>query len=307
MERSGMIVRFQRFLMWGMGLVLLLGTFSLSQAQTAANPFEIGARVVPKDTAQEAKGPRNPFDLVPEPVQPVTAPNPVEAPVQLINPEEVPEVDTYHQFLFAVLITVLLLMAFLFILFRSFVSRAYRAFVNDNLLSQIQRDQGFIPSLPYLLFYLLFFINLGFFLFLFCKYFDLPVGKTDAASLLILTAAVAGLFLAKHLLLAIVEGIFPVQKEIRQYNFTIVIFSIMIGLVMVPLNLLIAYGPEEMLPTLFRVTLGIIGLIYLYRTLRGIFIANRFLALHQFHFLLYICTVEIAPVMVIVKVLLDYL
>ncbi|MCB0640352.1 MAG: DUF4271 domain-containing protein [Phaeodactylibacter sp.] len=302
-----MNVRFQRFFRCWLGLVLLFGTPGLSQAQQTANPFEIGARVIPKDTAQETKGPRNPFDLVPEPVQPITAPSPIEAPVQLINPEEVPEVDTYHQFLFAVLITVLLLMAFLFILFRNFVSRAYRAFVNDNLLSQIHRDQGFVPSLPYLLFYLLFFINLGFFLFLFCKYFDLPVGKTDTYSLLILTGGVAALFIGKHLLLAIVEGIFPVEKEIRQYNFTIVIFSIIIGLVMVPLNLLIAYGPEGMLPMLFWITLGLIGLVYLYRILRGIFIANRFLALHQFHFLLYICTVEIAPVMVVVKILLDYL
>ena len=301
-----MTVFFQRMIGWKYCFFFLLFLTADLSAQSEVNPFEIGARVVQPDTAKE-QGRQNPFDIVPETAPTASEAEQIEAPIPIINTEAIPEVDSYGQFLFAVMITVLLLMAFLFILFRAFVARSYRAFINDNILSQLLRDQGFIPSLPYLLFYLLFFINIGFFLFLFCKYFGIQVAATDFMSLATLSGALLALFIAKHLVLAIIEGIFPAQKEIRRYNFTIIIFTIILGMVLVPFNLLVAYGPEEMLPTLFWIVFGVIGLFYLYRTLRGIFIANRFLALHQFHFLLYICTVEIAPVVVIVKIIKDYL
>jgi len=241
--------------------VLLLLAAGLSAAQSGqSNPFELQPRLenlqLQEQTASPA-GPVNPFDLIRE--APPTESAEPPASVTLISPEEVPEVGDYQQFLFAVMITSLLYMALLFILFRSFLLRAYRGFFNDNMLSLIHRDQGRVADFPYLLFYLLF-----------CF-----------------------------------EWIFPVEKEVRQYSFTIIIFSIILGLVLAPFNLFIAYGPAYLLPTLFWVTIGVMAAIYLYRTIRGIFLANRFLAFHQFHFLLYICTVEIAPVVILVKVILS--
>ena len=49
------------------------------------------------------------------------------------------------------------------------------------------------------------------------------------------------------------------------------------------------------------------GLTYIFRSLRGLFVAGRFLAFHKFHFLLYICTVEIAPVLILIKLIFKQL
>ena len=38
--------------------------------------------------------------------------------------------------------------------------------------------------------------------------------------------------------------------------------------------------------------------------LRGLFLASKYLSFHKFHFFMYLCTVEIAPVLVVVKLLL---
>jgi hypothetical protein len=47
--------------------------------------------------------------------------------------------------------------------------------------------------------------------------------------------------------------------------------------------------------------IGLLGLIYLFRSLRGLFVGARFLAFHKLHFLLYLCAVEIAPVAIAIK------
>jgi hypothetical protein len=117
--------------------------------------------------------------------------------------------------------------------------------------------------------------------------------------------ALAGFFLFKHLLLQIVGFVFPVKKEISAYNFTIIIFNIVLGFVIVPAIFFTAYAPAAIREYVIFGTAGVIALTYLFRGLRGLFIANRFLAWHKFHFLLYLCAVEIAPLLIVVKLLFN--
>jgi len=41
--------------------------------------------------------------------------------------------------------------------------------------------------------------------------------------------------------------------------------------------------------------------------LRGLLLANKFVLFHKFHFLLYICIVEIAPVVLVLKLIFSQL
>ncbi len=109
---------------------------------------------------------------------------------------------------------------------------------------------------------------------------------------------------AKHIALNVIAYIFPIQKEVRQYSFMIMIFNIVLGVALAPVNLIVAYSTPTTLSSLILVLFTLIGLFYLFRHLRGIMIANKYLVFHKFHFLLYICTVEIAPMMVLLKLIL---
>jgi hypothetical protein len=147
---------------------------------------------------------------------------------------------------------------------------------------------------------------LALFLVLLLNYLEvlLPWGNLFLAWLMI-TLGIAGLFLAKQLVLIILRLIFPVETEVKRYIFLILVFSITIGILLVPINLLFAYGPEGSEQTVLYVSSGLFALIYLFRALRSLLIANKFLAFHRFHFLLYICIVEIAPVLIIVRLILN--
>ena len=100
---------------------------------------------------------------------------------------------------------------------------------------------------------------------------------------------------------------FPVEKEINRYNFTIIIFSVFIGLGLLLGNVALGLGTEKLLSPVVTGLSVFIALLYLIRSFRGLLIGSRFIPLHIFHFLLYICTAEIAPVLVGVKLIMNQL
>jgi hypothetical protein len=276
-------------------------------AQNTNNPFELTPRLpepvsepdtIPKE--EEASVPGNPFDIVASKGTPLEKEKTFTIPKAIPTPEiNTSQKGLNNSFLFPVIISILLLLTLFITLFGSYVSRIYRAIFNDNMLHQLFTDRhnagltaAFVPL------YLLFFINVGFFTFLTVNYFKatMPPGN-NYLLLLYFTLSILTFFLLKHLILIIIGSIFPVKKETISYNFTIVVFSIFIGLALVPLNISIAYMPSYMTKWLIFGTLIFIVLTYVLRTLRGLFLADKFLRFHKFHFLLYLCTVEIAPVL----------
>lgn len=186
---------------------------------------------------------------------------------------------------------------------RKKIAQSYQAFLNENFLRQLHRANQGKASLTYLLLYLLFTFNAGIFTFLVAKAYDVPLAP-NFQTLLLMGLGVSLVFALKHLLLRIVSYIYPLKKELQLYSFTIMIFSIVLGIALLPINILAAFAPESLGKGIIWLGLGAILAIYLFRSLRGLAIGSRYLMLHKFHFLLYLCAVEILPVVVLVKIVL---
>lgn len=226
----------------------------------------------------------------------------------LIGPDVLKAPEPLEGFILGLLLFSFLLLAVLATLFRPYFQKIFRAFSNDNMLSQAHREYLQGQRLPYIAFYLTFMVNAGIFLFLLLRrYFDVKLDYNNWQLLLLCIVAVAAGFLFKHLLLFFVGWVFPVQKEIGTYSFTIIIFSIFIGIILFGANVFLALGTENILLGGIKLIVGIIALIYAFRAFRGLLIGSRFIPLYIFHFLLYICTAEIAPVAVVVKLIMNQL
>ena len=297
-----------RLLFWMPVFLLICSSVLSVSAQRELNPFDLQPRLGQAVDSSAAPGEQlgNPFDIHVPPPPPVEV-APTSPTGEEIPPEKVETIlldDAYRRFLFVTVFVSLVVLTILITLFRSIAQKSYRAFTNDNMLNQIHRDQGAIVAWPYLLFYLYFFFNLGLFIFLVCHHYGIDPGSTYLQSLLLFTGGAIAAFGVKHLLLKIVEYVFSAEKEVKAYSFTIVVFSIVLGLALVPFILLLAYGPENLRQAFIYAAFAMIALVYAFRSIRGFLLSVRLLGVHKFHFLLYICTVEIAPVLLLVKVLL---
>ncbi|MCG8329102.1 MAG: DUF4271 domain-containing protein [Chitinophagales bacterium] len=286
-------------------LALLLTPEGILNAQNQQNPFELIPRLdLPPESEETSQiaDTGNPFDIIP----PRESARPVRPDLEL-KPDPVKRVITQpnRRLLLITNTSLLILLTILVTLLRSQLGRTYRAFLNDNLLAQLQRERETVGGIPYYLFYIFAILSIGFFVFLIVQEFEYSFYTQNPwKGLGISIGLLAVLLLAKHTTLSLIGYIFPIQKEIALYSMTIIVFSIIIGIILIPINLLVSFAPEGLTRMITYIALAIIILIYLFRSLRGLFIANKFILFHKFHFLLYICTVEVVPIAIIARVIL---
>ncbi len=267
-------------------------------AQGSGNPFELTDRLPPEArTAVASDSTDNPFDLKPEETEAeVVAPGPAR-PVAGEAGEETRSIIFIHLLL-------VLLVTSLWVLFRDLLRQCMRAITNDNVMTQLyrRRSGGQISALW--MCYLFFLFSAGFFLYLVAIEFGFSLPFTGVwTSWLTFTLLVMGAVGFKLVLLTLVGRIYPLRKELSRYTFLLMVFSILAGVLLVPINLLISYAPEGFRHFFLLSGLGGLAIVYLLHLVRGLFIANYYVGSRPLHFLLYICTIEIAPLLLVYRYL----
>ena len=284
--------------------LLLIGQMAFAQE---GNPFELAPRLPEEPAREEKESGReditgNPFDIVPgkKANRSVRPPEPLADIKPLVS-------DRLDRFHFVVTILQLVLLASLVTLMRSVIMRVFQAFANDNMFNQLYRDREARGPFSFILLSTLFYLNGGLFVFHCIQQLEAPLTLGLFQQLGLAILVVLTLVLLKHILLAIIGYIFPVREEVKRYRFLITVFLIVMGLFLIPVNLLLAYSPDG---SGYALTVGtvatLLGLL-LFRSLRALLIANRRINILSFHFLLYICTIEIAPVLIFWKLISNQL
>ena len=280
---------------------MMLGILQVT-AQTGANPFEIVPRLERDSMAmlelQAAQ--RNPFEMmaprVPEHIQ-------VQRSRTLWWQQGVADEPSFLRMMFVLTIILLSLLALLLTVFGSVLSKAYRSFFNSNMLTQVYREQGYRIALPYVVWYLHFVLQAGLLLYLTTFHFNIPLTGNSWQDWLLCTLVILSALLIKHLVLYILGAVSRGKKDPRLYSFTILIFYLVAGLALAPVNILVAYLPSGAAQWVISLIWFMMALLLLYRALRGLLLANKYVAFYKFHFLLYLCAIEVAPVLVGVKVI----
>jgi len=186
---------------------------------------------------------------------------------------------------------------------RSVVNEIFRSILNDNYLNLLLRKLRSRGLSQFVFLYFFSIINGGLFIFLISEQTELISLEVN---LLSISVVIAAIYFIRHISLALLASIFPIEKTLNQYSFTILIFNLFLGLILFPANLFIAFSPDVLTIYFIYFALFISVLFYFLRQLRGLFIAAPILSQYKFHFLLYLCTIEIAPLAVLYKFFQPY-
>ncbi len=146
-------------------------------------------------------------------------------------------------------------------------------------------------------------LTMGTFLFLAAQHFgDAQQFNTFWAWTLCVAGALS-LYLAKHLQLRVFAYWLPASSEFNFYNFTISNSNKVIGTALLPLLLCLAYAPDAAQERLFYSSFALLATVYLYRSGRAASVALDYIVSHPFYFLMYSLCVEIAPLLIGLKLL----
>jgi len=296
------------------GVLFLLFWSSQLIGQSGTNPFELQHRADKKtkiidpnsDIIEEVTdvdiATQNPFNVIRRPER-------VKSPVVTPKLEEKlkgksNEITTTSDKNFRFLLTLAMLISLTLSLsiYRAQITKAYHAFTNENVMRMLHREKGTVAYIPYYVLYILFLFNLGIYIYLLSRYYNLTPEVSNFSLLLMTAGIAAGLVFLKHLAINILGWVFPIQKETSIYSMTMMIFGIVLSIILFVANIIITYAPPPIIPIVIYLSFIILGIVYFFRSIRGLSIASKFLNRNKFHFFIYLCAVEIAPVLILWKI-----
>ncbi len=182
------------------------------------------------------------------------------------------------------------------------ISLIYRSLINENMLKLFYREESVKVSTYLFLLYFVFCINTAVYIYLISLYYGGPSGIN---TFFLILAGVFAVYIVRHLSLSVLGIVFKISKNTSLYGFTIMVFNHFAGLFLLPLNLLIAFGPESVKEIIIGISFLIILILVFLRTVRGIFIVSEYLIDRLFQIFIYLCAFEIAPILILIKTVMN--
>jgi hypothetical protein len=169
---------------------------------------------------------------------------------------------------------------------------------NNRYINQYNKDLQIFDIFDGLLFTNLI-LNLGVLVFLFLQNNQIT---TTPLNLFIYTAAIGLFIISKVILEKLISKILAIDTFIEKYNFQRISFRNFVGLLLLPINALLIYSVTPT-NTLLLTPLFIALSIIVYGVF--LFIKNNLNTFKKslFYFILYLCTLEIAPYVVLYKII----
>jgi hypothetical protein len=270
----------------------------------AVDTVRMPVAALPGDTTSPA-GKNNPFDRAEQKDSghtTVIAPLDTQAQKPAIGKilPQVPKTRTSKGFQIFFMLLSLLLLIFIVNVERSFVRDLWRVISNENYSSLHHRNQrNTMRQILLMMGYSVFIIQAGLFIYHALQVYHYSGTLLD--NIWVSIALVLCIYLTRHGVLRYLRWLFNNEKELTLYGFDISIFNTMVGLVLLPVNVLIIFGPENLHKPLVIIGIIAISAAYLLRQLRWMLTARQLIANSLFLFFVYLCAVEILPLWAISK------
>lgn len=175
----------------------------------------------------------------------------------------------------------------------------FRAVAQPHFLNQLEREGNLFKERVRLGLSFIYYCTSSIFIFLVLNAFD--IRPSGISSLMLTTAIFAGLFLfqlIKLLVIHLTGIIFKTSETARQYQLNSMIFNHIIGILLLPVIILAFYWDSR---DIIFVAIAIASLLLLYRTFRGLLTGLSNSSYNLFYLFLYICTLEILPLIILFK------
>lgn len=215
--------------------------------------------------------------------------------------------DSGKESLFYLLVGVVFYFAFIKLIFGKYLNNLFAFFFQVSMRQKQMREHLMHSPVPALLLNLFFVMAGGIFasfVMLYHQYhIDIPLWRLMLYSV----AALATIYLVKLIVLKIVGWIFSIQEAVNTYIFVVYSINKLIGIFLVPFVVLLAFSEHQVAQLLITLSSVMIVLLFLYRYLVAYVPVRKEIKVNQFHFLIYICAFEVMPLLLICKVLLDFL
>jgi hypothetical protein len=225
-----------------------------------------------------------------------------KAAVFMLMKERLPESkDT----VFYLLAGLLFFVAVTRLLFPKYFHSTFRLFFQSSFRQKQTKEQLGQQALGSLLLNLLFFISGAIYITLVVQHYNWNIFSFWKL-LLYSSIALAVLYIGKFLFLSFAGWVFNAKEGSDTYIFIVFLINKIIGVMLIPFALVIAFADASIADAAIISSLILLALLFFYRYFVSLKSFRRDLNINPLHFFLYLCGVEIAPLLIIAKVIFNY-
>lgn len=186
--------------------------------------------------------------------------------------------------------------------FKPMFHNVVHAYYNEQVTQDISKEDNLITSWPYIFLYLLFSFSLGLFLLIYISAF----GDSDMLTVenyFSLSIFVAVLFVVKILLIRLLGFVFELQRTVREYVAVLYLMYFNSMLILLPFLLIVTFVPVTYFKFLLSLFAIVVSILFIYKfSVTAVRLLGQ-LKFSIFYLILYLCALEIAPILILVKAL----
>jgi len=223
-----------------------------------------------------------------------------EAKVPTLEEEPLPD-QVHPVWVPMMLLVCFILLAWGRLFFRRRLDMIFRAVFAKNYANQLIREGNIFNERIGLILFFNYINMMALFVYLSLPILNIKMPNFSPFILyLILAGAFLGLWAFKIIIVRLLSVLFNTLEYSRDLLANLYIYNLFAGIIMLPTIACMAYADSELF---FYILLAIIPIVYLLRIIRAAAIGFKVIKFSVFHLLLYLCTLEILPLIVLAKIL----
>lgn len=208
--------------------------------------------------------------------------------------------------MFYFLCALLFYFGFIRIVFMKYLDNLNTLFLRVTMRQQQIRDQVLQSPLPSLMLNILFIISASLFLSFVADYYNIVPGMNRWLLLIYCCLLLTAIYIGKFIMLKMLGWMFNIRTATDTYIFIVFLVNKMLGIYLLPALLFMAFAKGAFLTVLITLTYCFIVILFIYRFIIAYRPVRNEIKLSRFHFFIYLCAFEIAPLLLIYKVLLIF-
>jgi hypothetical protein len=210
------------------------------------------------------------------------------------------------ELLFYVIIALVIIFALLKLTFAKYFTDLFRVFFRTTMKQRQIKEQLMQTPLPSLVFNVFFVASAGLYINFQLHYFNFAPVDNFWLMYLYCCAGLSVIYLVKFVGLLICGWLFNMQKAADAYIFIVFIINKVIGVSLLPFIALLAFADGVLYSVALVLSWCCVGGLILYRFILGFAAIRNEVRFNLFHFFLYLCAFEVAPLLLIYKLLLFF-
>lgn len=209
--------------------------------------------------------------------------------------------------LFYGIVLLLLVFAVLRSIFPKYFGDLFRLFFRTTLKQRQIREQLMQTPLPSLLLNGFFILSAGLYVSLLFKHYNQDPFGNFGLLFIYCCLGLSATYFVKFIFLKIAGWLFNVEEAANSYIFIVFIINKMIGILLLPFIAILAFSVGNVYTAGLVLSWCVVAGLVLYRFILTYAAVRNQVKVNPFHFFLYLCAFEIAPLLLIYKALLLFL